>query len=64
MAFVIRVVTPCGVFDVFRHMEGTPGLHLQGVVVQKKNYGASGQTQCSTWCKNPTDNQNLDSTQL
>jgi len=31
MAFVTGVFTPCGVFDVFQHIEGTPGLHLQGV---------------------------------
>jgi len=33
-------------------------------LVQKKNYGASGETQCNTRYKNQTDNQNLNSTQL
>jgi len=33
-------------------------------LVQKKNYGASGQTHCNTRCKNQTDKQNLNSTYL
>jgi len=31
MVFVIGVFTWCGMFDMFLHIEGTPGLHLQGV---------------------------------
>lgn len=31
MAFVTGVFTRCGEFDMFRHIEGMPGLHLQGV---------------------------------